>query len=196
MSVKRENTVLIGFIGAPSCGKTTTALGLAYRLKQQEYVAEFVPEAARQKIIECRIEGIPGNGGIEGQKKIYAADHYLHTLYRDHAQSIIVSDGSTVNCFFYGLDILDLVEEANKYDLLFYIPLTETHYLDNDANRMQNRAEILEMGKRWDAAIRPLQQSCPHIVTLPGYPHVTNTQMVEAAYKEVIQRRLPQKIAA
>lgn len=188
--------MLIGFIGAPSCGKTTTALGLAYRLKQQEYIAEFVPEAARQKIIECRIEGIPGNGGIEGQKKIYAADHYLHTLYRDHSQAIIVSDGSTVNCFFYGLETLDLVEEANTYDLLFYIPLTDTPYQDNDANRMQNRAEIIEMGKRWDATIRPLQQTCPQIVTLEGYPHVTNEQMVEAAFQEVIARRLPQRIAA
>lgn len=188
--------MLIGFIGAPGCGKTTTALGLAYRLKKEEFAAEFIPEAARQKIIECRVAGIDGNGGLEGQKKIYEADNYLHTLYRDHANAISITDGSTVNCYFYGLQTLDLAEEAAKYDLSFYIPVTDTAYKNNDANRMQQRDEILRMGALWESLIAPLQKTLPSIVTLTGYPHASPEEMIEAAYGHVLQRFNPHKIAA
>lgn len=196
MSETKELSVLIGFIGAPGCGKTTTALGLTYRLKKEEIAAEFIPEAARQKIIECRIAGIPGNGGLEGQKNIYAADTYLHGLYRNHANSISITDGSTVNCFFYGLQDLDLADELAKYDLSFYIPLTDTAYKNNDANRLQKREEILRLGALWESVIAPLEKENASIIRLNGYPHATPEEMIENAYNCVLERFNPHKIAA
>jgi hypothetical protein len=174
--------MLIGFIGAPSCGKTTTAIGLVYRLKKEGFVAEFIPEAARQQIIECRAKGIEGNGGPEGQKKIYATDKYLHELYRDHSSGFSITDGSTVNCHFYGLEEMDLVAECGRYDLQFYIPLTDTPYQGGDQNRIQNHKEIIAIAKGWEEKIPPLQQQFSNIITLQGYPLQTQDQMVEAAY--------------
>lgn len=174
--------MIIGFIGAPSCGKTTTALGLCYRLKLEDKPAEFIPEAARQKIVESRIAGT-FEKAFERQQKIYAEDTYLHNLYRYNGDNIAITDGSTINCYFYGFDMLNLAEEALKYDVLFYIPLTEVSYSGGDTNRIQRPDEIAALGALWHKAIVPLQQQFPHILTLEGYPRYSQTEMVEAAYR-------------
>lgn len=188
--------MLIGFIGAPSCGKTTTALGLTYRLKKENYQAEFIPEAARQQIIECRSKNISGNGGDEGQRKIYETDRYLHALYRTYSSGFSITDGSTVNCFFYGLDSLDLETECKCYDLQFYIPLTTTTYQSGDVNRIQTHHEIIELAKLWEEKIPLLQHKLNNIITLDGYPNSTQDQMVETAYQHIKQFFLIKKDAA
>jgi hypothetical protein len=177
--------MMIGFIGTPSCGKSTTAFGLCYRLKKEGYPVEFVAEYARRRIIECRLEGISGNGGVEGQRLIYKTDSANTVFYRDHANAISIMDGSTINCFFYGFDPMDFDAEAAKYDLLFYIPTTDVPASVMDANRMQDRDAILKMATRWDDVVRPLMKKHAHIVELPGYPHQNEDAMVAQAFAVV-----------
>jgi hypothetical protein len=182
--------MLIGFIGTPSCGKSTTAFGLCYRLKKEGHPIEFVPEFARRRIIDCRVQGIDGIGGVDGQHVIYSMDHTQHVYYRDHANAITITDGSTVNCYFYGLDTLDLAHEAAKYDLLFYIPMHDVVYDTGDANRRENREQLMKMAQRWEATIRPLMKDAPNIVELKGYPHFTADETAEAAFHIVNERFL------
>lgn len=177
--------MMIGFIGTPSCGKSTTAFGLCYHLKKAGYPVEFVVEYARRRIIECRLEGIPGNGGVAGQRLIYKTDSDNTLFYRDHANAVSVMDGSTINCFFYGFDPMDFDAEAAKYDLLFYIPTTDIPMSVMDANRMQDRDAILKMADRWEAVVRPLMKKHAHIVELRGYPHQNEDAMVAEAFAVV-----------
>lgn len=188
--------MMIGFIGSPGCGKSTTAFGLCYRLKQNGYPAEFFAEYARYQIMQTRLKGQTGNGGDEGQKRISQQDSDNALFYRDHADSITITDGSTLNCYFYGIDDLDFAAEAAKYDLLFYVPVTDAPASVNDPNRVQNRQQILEMGQRWENRIRPLMADCDHIIELKGYPHATTDQMLDTAYALITDRLSTRKLAA
>jgi hypothetical protein len=188
--------MMIGFIGAPGCGKSTTAFGLCYRLKQEGYPVEFIAEYARRHIMECRLKGIVYKGGFEGQKVIYGQDNANTLFYRDHSDAVTVLDGSTINCYFYGYGILDMVEEAAKYDILFYTPVKELVPVAKDANRVQNMQEILDLGQRWEEKIRPLMSRVNNIIELPGYPHQTCEQMVDMAYAVIHNYFLEKKRAA
>lgn len=189
--------MLIGFIGTPSCGKSTTSLGLSYTLKKLGYSVELVIEYARRHIIECRINGIVGNGGFDGQKIIYGQDSHNALLYRNHSDAITITDGCTVNCSFYNdFNHLNLIEEANKYDLLFYIPTEDVAPIPGDANRLQNREQIMAFAAKWEEVVRPLMTQVPHIVELRGYPHYTVDQMVENAFAVIEERFFKKKMAA
>jgi hypothetical protein len=188
--------MLIGFIGAPSCGKSTTSFGLCYKLKQQGYAVEFIAEYARRHIMECRVKNAPYKADTAGQSIIYGQDNANTLFYRTHCDAMTIMDGSTLNCYFYNFDLLDLADEATKYDLLFYTPVTELPPPIHDKNRIQNKTEILDMAKRWETKIRPLMAQTNNIVELPGYPHATQDQMVEFAYNTIINRFFAEERAA
>lgn len=177
--------MLIGFIGAPCCGKSTTAFGLCNALKKQGYAVEFFAEYARRHIIETRIKGGFGNGGLEGQKKIYACDTENAAFYRTHSDAISITDGGTVNCYFYGLDTLDIATEAAKYDMLFYVSITDVPPTQCDSTRVQNRDESMAMAIQWDNVIRPLLGVIPNITEIKGYPLQNPDAMVEQAMSEI-----------
>lgn len=181
--------MLIGFIGAPCCGKSTTAFGLCHYFKTQGHAVEFIPEYARRHIMETRIKGGVGNGGPKGQHFIYTQDSDNALLYRDHSQALCITDGSTLNCHFYDYPGLDLVEEAAKYDLLFYVPIGDVPPTKTDSNRVQNRQESMELAQRWDDTIRPLIGTIPHIVELRGYPYQTAEAMLTEAVT-IIEEKL------
>ncbi len=189
--------MLIGFIGTPCCGKSTISFGLCYALKKHGYAVEMVTEYARRHIIDCRINGITGNGGFAGQEIIYGQDSSNALLYREYSDAMTITDGCTINCSFYNdFNHLNLVDEANKYDLLFYIPTEDVPPTPGDANRVQNRDEIMALATKWEAAVRPLMKAVPHIVELRGYPHFTVDQMVQTALNTIEQRFFQKKIAA
>ena len=188
--------MLIGFIGSPGCGKSTTAFGLCYRLKQNGHAVEFFAEYARYQIMQCRSKNIAGNGGDQGQNLIYKWDSDNAVFYRDHADALCITDGSTLNCHFYGIDKMDFAAEAAKYDLLFYIPVIDVPLVTNDLNRIHNKKQILEMAGRWETKIRPLMTTMEHIIELQGYPHQTTDQMLDAAYAVIEDRLLNRKLAA
>lgn len=182
--------MLIGFIGAPCCGKSTTAFGLCHTFKTKGYAVEFIPEYARRHIMDVHIQGGSGNGGLAGQHVIYGQDSANALLYRQHSDALNITDGSTVNCFFYGFEVIDPTEEAMKYDLLFYVPIGDVPPTrNNDGNRAHNRDQSMEMAARWDATIRPLMQKMPHIVELRGYPYQTAEEMLQQAVS-VIEMKL------
>lgn len=173
--------MLIGFIGAPCCGKSTTAFGLCHTFKTKGYAVEFIPEYARRHIMDIRINGGAGNGGIDGQNVIYGQDSNNALLYREHSDALCITDGSTLNCYFYDYDHLDLVAEAIKYDVLFYVPIGDVPPAKNDSNRVHNREESMRLAKRWDDTIRPLMAELPHIVELRGYPYQSADDMLTQA---------------
>lgn len=177
--------MLIGFIGAPSCGKSSVAFGLCYHLKKQGYPAEFFAEYARMHIQKCRMSGVPGNGGFEGQKIIYQHDCDSAAFYRANNETISITDGSSLNCYFYnGFNHIDLLEEAKRYDLLFYVSIGDVPAVKGeDANRVQAKNEIRQMMHEWDNTIRPLIPLAGNIIELRGFPDQSLDQMVEQAIK-------------
>lgn len=181
--------MLVGFIGSPCCGKTTTAFGLCHTLKTRGHAVEFFPEYARRHIIQTRLDGGIGNGGIDGQRQIYARDCTDAAFYRAHAEAISITDGSSANCYFYGLDTLCLRTEIARYDILFYVSIGAVPDAGNDANRVQSNVEIMHMAERWDKTLRPLLGQVPELVEIRGYPH-QNLQDMTAQCVAVIESRL------
>ena len=180
--------MLIGFIGAPSSGKSTTALGLSFLLKKQGYAVEFLPEYARRHIMDCRLKGVTGNGGYDGQTVIYNADRANSLYYRKYSDAVTIMDGSTLNCYFYnGFMHISLTEEAKLYDLLFYIPVLDAVPVAAfDPNRVQDTDEILSLGRKWEERIRPLLSVTDNIVELAGYPVKSQDEMAAEAYTHVL----------
>lgn len=184
--------MLIGFIGAPCCGKSTTAFGLCHTFKTKGYAVEFIPEYARRQIMETRIKGGTGNGGMDGQKIIYSQDSDNAVLYRNYSDAINITDGSTLNCYFYGFDMLDLAEEAKKYDILFYVPIGDVPPTKADINRVQNREESMQMASRWEDVIRPLMTHASNIIELRGYPYQTAEAMLDQAVA-IIEEKMAER---
>ena len=116
-----KKPLLIGALGAPLSGKTTTIALLFGEMKKRGYSVEYLPEYARTKIREMKAEGIIDSFGEEHQKIIRKKQEELETLYINNngKNSITLVDGSTATSFFYkGSDDFSL--EVNRYDVLFF----------------------------------------------------------------------------
>lgn len=180
--------MLVGFIGAPCCGKSTTAFGLCHHFKTQGYAVEFIPEYARRHIMETRLNGGIGNGGDAGQQVIYTQDSNNALFYHEHSDALCITDGSTINCHFYGYPALDMAQEAQKYDILFYVPIGAVPPTKTDPNRVQNQAESMALAQLWDDTMRPMLGVIPNIVELRGYPYQTAEAMLTQAIAVVEEK--------
>jgi adenylate kinase family enzyme len=103
--------MLIGFLGAPSSGKTTTALGLAYTLKLQGYPTEYLPEPARFVIREL---------GYNDQNEILKRELQYVELAKNNPESIWITDGGAYMGQFYGGVGSDL---WRNYDCIIHCPV-------------------------------------------------------------------------
>lgn len=122
--------MLVGLIGAPTTGKTTLAAGLFAKLKEMGIACEFVPEAARRYIASKKLAS---DGGIHltdiDQEYICSNQVTEENLFVDSGTRVVVSDGSSVNAYFY-MDQMAAVspkELSNavaaaimRYDILFF----------------------------------------------------------------------------
>lgn len=131
--------MLICFIGSPCSGKTTAAAALFSELKNTGHAVEFIPEFAREYIMMNRSQG-KKELTKKDQGFIYTNQKLKEDFYKKNSpNSIIISDGSTINSYFYGLDDkLDLREELRRYDMVFFCS-NITGKFELDDNRIHDK---------------------------------------------------------
>ena len=152
----QERTVLIGFIGSPCSGKTTTAARLFADLKDFGYVAEFVPEQARLYIAHQRqLTSETVTLTDADQFQILKSQRSAEELML-HGDTIVVTDSSILNTLLYlssefqSESFLKEVDvAARRYDLLFRCPPVQTTAIC-DPNRVHSFAQSVELHGRLD----------------------------------------------
>lgn len=149
--------MLIGFIGSPSSGKTTTAALVFADLKDMGVTAEFIPEQARTYIAEKRLSlrQTPGSSvhlDDDDQRAIMLRQmRYEEMLLQSTGQgSLIVTDSSVFNTLIYMSDTTRsevttmLREHLKKYQFLFYCAPVKMP-ASCDPNRVHNQEEALKL---------------------------------------------------
>lgn len=166
--------MLIGFIGCPNSGKTTTAAMTFADLKNMGVNSEWIPEQARLYIAERRlINRQPPGSNVElgdldqvriYKKQIRAEDVMLRS---SGAGTVIVTDTSVLCTWLYmdelsrSLASQELAQHALNYDLLFYCaPVRMQGPLD------PNRVHGEEQALRIDSEIPKLLERF-HIKPIP-----------------------------
>jgi hypothetical protein len=114
--------MLIGFVGSPCSGKTTAAFSLSSALKNNGKPVEFFPEYAREYIMKKRYMMHNITLGRSDQFAIYTGQKEREMMYKLMSpNSITITDGSTLNSYFYGLQgDLKLEDELDRYDVIFF----------------------------------------------------------------------------
>jgi hypothetical protein len=152
--------MLIGFIGCPCSGKTTTAALAFADLKNMGIASEFIPEQARLYIAERRVhDGLRPEDALflsdEDQKLILTKQFdYETTLIKACGPEVkIVADSSVLNTLLYmspeaRAEVRPLVEEAVlRYSLLFYCGPVKPP-LSLDPNRIHDEQASMEIDKK------------------------------------------------
>jgi len=157
-----KNGYLIGFVGSPYSGKTTTAALLFGELKKAGIQVEYLPEYARDRIRELKnmrskvILDEPAQVFIRDFQQVLEERHLLH----NGDGAITVTDGSTVNSFFYN-GSNNLESEINRYDVLFF-----SRNIEERSATDENRVHDLEFSKQMENKIlNSLNMICPILKT-------------------------------
>lgn len=142
--------LLVGFIGAPISGKTTTAFRLFATLKNFGIPGEFVTEQAR--IMIARAKEFSGQVKLDDgfQFQICAEQNKAEQLMvKSCLNGLVVTDSSSLNSYLYLSEAakttaIDTVFSglAQNYDLLFYCPPVPA-FVIKDPNRVHSREESL-----------------------------------------------------
>lgn len=124
--------MLVGFIGAPCSGKTTTAAKLFAALKENGQPCEYIAEKARAYIAEKRFAlKAQGRGHefrlFDGDQLAIAKSQFRAEMIMDDPGIITVTDSCVLNSFLYmspgfrsTKEVVDLMDAAlGNYDLLF-----------------------------------------------------------------------------
>jgi thymidylate kinase len=158
--------MLIGFIGCPCSGKTTTAALTFADLKSMGVAAEFIPEQARMYIAEKRLilGQAPGSPVIltdEDQLQILTrqmdAEHVL--LRSSGPGTVVVTDTAALCTLLYmSPEVQEAQREAmsahlEKYDLLFYSAPVKLPY-SLDANRVHDQEQALKINQEIPKLLR------------------------------------------
>lgn len=179
--------MLIGFLGAPISGKTTTAARLFAGLKDNGYVAEFIPEQARVHIasmkyaaMKCAAMDEPFVLNDRDQQEIMARQEYMERIFTEGApkHSFIITDATAFLALLYMTPEARASEKnlrlarasAAHFDLLF-----RCHPVHPGELYDPNRVHSFEQSKELDAKlveVIDLVKPKARIIELAGPSHV------------------------
>ena len=188
--------MLVGFIGCPSSGKTTSAALLFADLKMMSKAAEFVPEQARWYISEKRnLFGVPAGYTVAltdkdqeqiALKQIYAEQNLVHGCT---AETYIITDASAICAGLYmshparkaNYDML--ASQAARYDVLFYAkPVKRPDVVD--ANRVHDEEFSLEIDRQIPDFLGKYGIEAVELSGIPDARRKTALKKVLAVFKE------------
>lgn len=175
--------MLVGFIGAPCSGKTTTAAKLFAELKESGQPAEYIAEKARSYIANkkfmLRQEGIEDSFSLTDQDQVaIAKTQFRAELVMNQGDLIVVTDSCVLNSLLYmseatrqSLEVKDLVRAAtSKYDLLFVAGPVQRPSV-TDPNRVHDEEESLLINSQIATVLQPEFEG-KHVIYLSGPMHV------------------------
>jgi nicotinamide riboside kinase len=163
-----EKTMLVGFIGSPCSGKTTTAAKLFAELKDMGLPTDYIAERARVHIAQKRFfQRKLGQGDTvvltdEDQDEIFK-QQFTAEIQTNDPRSIIITDASALNTLMYMSESLrtkDLTKFladviVREYDLLFVCsPVQRPDGVD--LNRIHDAKASEEIHSRIETVIMPL----------------------------------------
>lgn len=184
--------MLIGFVGCPSSGKTTTAAMLFADLKLGGQASEFVPEQARIYIAEKKNEAgflrVEFKGlGDRDQVEIISRQNNLESLLKRNSapDTIIVADTATLNTLLYMSpetrqlpEVREIVTRSMaRYDLLFYCSPVLWRAPEKDSLRIHDQEQSLILDKSIPEVI-----DMRSIIRLPVSPHERQMVIRQAIY--------------
>jgi ABC-type oligopeptide transport system ATPase subunit len=157
-----KKSFLIGFVGSPYSGKTTTAALLFGELKKAGIQVEYLPEYARDRIREMK--DLNPNFKLNDAVQMHIRDiqQKLEERHLNHNGdgAITITDGSTANSHFYnGSD--DLEYEINRYDILFF-----SRNIEERSATDENRVHDVEFSRQMETKVlSSLNMVCPLLKT-------------------------------
>jgi len=153
--------MLIGFVGSPCSGKTTTAAALFSELKNVGQPVEFFPEYAREYIMRMRFSSGSRSLSKNDQLQIYWKQKEIENMYKTMSpNSLTITDGSTLNSYFYGLqEDLILEQELSRYDLIFFCRGLKRSVSDD------NRVHDIDFSKKLDISMAQKIASLPPFIS-------------------------------
>ena len=154
--------MLIGFIGCPCSGKTTTGALLFAKLKEAGFVAEFLPEQARNYIAHLHYHNIQSGSSDtqivltdQDQINIMMQQFSLEKRFKVVCQSdsAIIADSSSVNALFYMSNearksattqlLCETITKRKHYDVIFRCSPIYEKTISNDKNRIHSQDQSL-----------------------------------------------------
>lgn len=191
--------MLVGFIGAPYSGKTTTAAMLFSYLKENGVVAEFLPEAARLYIAEQRYDNVASDFDekvvlLDRDQKEILERQYTSEVVMNAAcgsESVIVTDSNVLNTLLYmsprcaaSHDVVSLVKEGiNQYDLMFVCGNLPRDKVE-DPNRIHSEDQSRLLSEKLTYIIEEYDLK-ERVIYLSGDP----TSRFKTASRSVLQMR-------
>lgn len=192
--------MLIGFIGSPCSGKTTTAAMTFADLKGMGLPSEYIAEQARLYIAERRVEM---QLKPEDSLKLEDIDQYMIMTRQERTEvtlttacgsgTIVIADSSVLNALLYlspegrkQSGVVRLTESAVKrYDLLFYCaPVKRPRNLD--PNRIHTEEQSLAVDRMIPEILR---EFAPDLIPIQlfGNPQMRHAEVTKA----LLERRRP-----
>lgn len=164
--------MLIGFVGAPISGKTTTAARLFASLKDDGYAAEFIPEQARVRIATKRLTQPDVPLDDTDQARIFKAQALLEDVFvASSPSSLVVADATAFLALLYmtpglRLTYLDLAKKSvGLFDILFRCRPVHAGVV-YDPNRMHSFEQSVKLDALLDEIL--VTVGSPKVIELVG----------------------------
>lgn len=174
--------MLVGFIGSPCSGKTTTAAKVFAEMKDCGQPVEYIAEKARSYIAEkrfmLRAKGIEHLFDLQDADQVSIAhSQYKAELIMNDKRLVVITDSCVLNSLLYmtpsareSREVQDLSKEAlAKYDLLFIcapVPRSTTE----DPNRVHDEAASMRIHEQINTLLIPMLEG-KEVHSLTGTPH-------------------------
>jgi thymidylate kinase len=175
--------MLVGFMGAPCSGKTTTAARLFADLKEMGTPVEFITEKARSFIawkkynstFTQELFSLTNENQLEIAKSQFAAEQIMRSVCGNDL--IVLTDTTVLNSALYMTpdfrarpEVQELFLQAVKqYDLLFLCQPVE-YPRSYDPNRVHSEEESLALHSELESVFAQYAQGVPSISLIgPSY---------------------------
>jgi len=153
---KRKRTLVVNLYGGPSVGKSTTAAGLFYKLKQGGYNCELAREYAKDVVWK------EATTILDDQNYIFAKQHNKLHYLKDKVD-IIITDAPLLLSLVYGDQESDtfkqhVIETYDSYDNMNI--MLERFKTFNPAGRLQNEEQARDIDTICEVI---LEEHCKYI---------------------------------
>lgn len=140
--MKKKDTLIINLIGGPGSGKSTTAAGLFYKLKQMGIDCEMALEFAKDKVWEESL--------ITLNDQIYIFGKQYHKLWRlNNKVDVIITDSPLLVSLYYNKEESKyfndfVVEQYNKFNNVLYFINRPDDYQTNGRTQTEEESKNID----------------------------------------------------
>lgn len=140
--MKKKDTLIINLIGGPGSGKSTTAAGLFYKLKQMGIDCEMALEFAKDKVWEESLMTL--------NDQIYIFGKQYHKLWRlNNKVDVIITDSPLLVSLYYNKEESKyfndfVVEQYNKFNNILYFINRPDDYQTNGRTQTEEESKNID----------------------------------------------------